>query len=189
MSLQLYGASHCSTTHRWGVLFSHPADFTPVCTTELGVVAKMVPEFEKRNAKVIALSCDSVEDHKKWIQDIKVFILHIIYLFDFISLQAYNNLGDSFPYSIISDPKRELAVQLGMVDPVEKDKAGLPLTCRAVRNLSTCIMLTPQFCTLPVLFTYLGLHCRYLSLVWTRSSSCKYYILLRQGETLSKSII
>ena len=50
-------------------------------------------------------------------------------------MQAYSNLGDIFPYSIISDPKRELAVQLGMIDPVEKDKAGLPLTCRAVRNL------------------------------------------------------
>lgn len=100
----------------WGILFSHPADYTPVCTTELGRVAKMVPDFEKRGVKIIALSCDTVDDHKGWIQDI----------------QHYNGLSGSFPYPIIEDSKRELAVLLGMVDPVEKDCKGLPLTCRAV---------------------------------------------------------
>lgn len=101
----------------WTILFSHPADFTPVCTTELGQVAKLVPEFEKRGVKLIALSCDDVESHNNWITDIK----------SYADIQK-----EGFPYPIISDAKRELAIELGMVDPEEKDKEGLPLTCRAV---------------------------------------------------------
>jgi len=54
----------------WGILFSHPADYTPVCTTELGFTSKLKPEFEKRNTKVIALSVDNAEDHRGWIKDI-----------------------------------------------------------------------------------------------------------------------
>lgn len=100
----------------WGVLFSHPADYTPVCTTELGRVAVLAPEFEKRNCKLMAISTDSVEDHNGWIEDIK----------------AFNKLEGEFPYPIIADQDRDLAVTLGMIDPDEKNSAGMPLTCRAV---------------------------------------------------------
>ena len=100
----------------WGVLFSHPDDFTPVCTTELAEVVKLIPEFKKLSVKVIALSCNNVDTHKGWIKDI----------------QGFGNCEGDLPYPIIADPKRDLAVGLGMLDPIEKDKAGLPLTCRAV---------------------------------------------------------
>ncbi|XP_048395419.1 peroxiredoxin-6 [Stegostoma tigrinum] len=102
----------------WGLLCSHPADYTPVCTTELGRMAKMASEFQKRNVKMIALSVDSVKDHHGWTKDINHYV------------------GDpqvqNLPFPIIADEKRELAVQLGMLDPAEKNKQGLPLTARAV---------------------------------------------------------
>ena len=55
----------------WAILFSHPKDFTPVCTTELGYMARIKPEFDRRNAKIIALSADPVEDHRRWANDIE----------------------------------------------------------------------------------------------------------------------
>ena len=102
----------------WGVLFSHPADFTPVCTTELNLVLQFLPEFTKRNCKVIALSCDPVDSHVAWSKDVL----------------AYNDATKEaeFTYPIIADSNREIAIKLGMLDAVSKDAAGLPLTARAV---------------------------------------------------------
>jgi 1-Cys peroxiredoxin 6 len=104
----------------WAILFSHPNDYTPVCTTELGTVAQLVRagEFSKRNVKPIALSCNSVEDHVGWIKDIVHF--------------AKLPPNEKFPYPIIADPKRELANLFGMLDEVVKDGQGVPLTARAV---------------------------------------------------------
>lgn len=101
----------------WAILFSHPRDYTPVCTTELGRVVQLKDEFTKRGVKLIALSCDGVEDHKGWTKDI----------------QAYCGSKETeFPYPIIADPERKVAKSLGMIDPDELDLQGMPLTCRAV---------------------------------------------------------
>lgn len=81
----------------WGILFSHPADFTPVCTTELGRAAKVAGEFAKRNVKMAALSCDGVDSHKAWIADIK----------------AYSGFEGEWPYPIVADEDRSLATGLG----------------------------------------------------------------------------
>jgi thioredoxin-dependent peroxiredoxin len=85
----------------WAILFSHPADYTPVCTTELGVVAKMKGEFERRNIKVIGLSVDSLEDHHGWIADIN----------------ETQHADVHFP--IIADLDRNIANMYGMIHPKE----------------------------------------------------------------------
>jgi alkyl hydroperoxide reductase subunit AhpC len=89
----------------WGVLFSHPADFTPVCTTELGTVAKIKAEFEKRNVKVIAVSVDPIESHKGWIKDIN----------------ETQSCTMNFP--VIADDKRQVASAYDMIHPNADDKA------------------------------------------------------------------
>ncbi len=83
----------------WVVLFSHPADYTPVCTTELGTVASLKPEFEKRNVKILALSVDSVDSHKGWINDIN------------------ETQNTNVNYPIIADPDRKVADLYGMIHP------------------------------------------------------------------------
>ena len=75
----------------WAILFSHPKDFTPVCTTELGTMAKMKAEFEKRNAKIIGLSADPVDDHKRWAKDIE------------------ETQGAAVNYPMIGDPELKVA--------------------------------------------------------------------------------
>ncbi len=95
---------------KWGILFSHPADFTPVCTTELGTVAKLKEEFDKRNVKCIAISIDNVEDHKAWILDIN----------------ATQNCAVNFP--IIDGSDKKVAELYDMIHPNADNK----LTVRSV---------------------------------------------------------
>ncbi|MBE9176109.1 peroxiredoxin [Synechocystis salina LEGE 06155] len=83
----------------WVVLFSHPADYTPVCTTELGTVAKLKPEFDKRNVKVIALSVDDVESHNGWICDIN------------------ETQNTSVNYPILADGDKKVSDLYGMIHP------------------------------------------------------------------------
>ena len=89
----------------WGVLYSHPADFTPVCTTELGLTAKLKDEFLKRNTKVIALSVDPVAEHKRWIGDI----------------EETQHTKVNFP--IIADPDRKVASLYDMIHPNASETA------------------------------------------------------------------
>lgn len=100
----------------WAILFSHPADYTPVCTTELGEVANIKAEFDKRGVKIAALSCDSVESHQGWKEDIE--------------RSSFCNCQLAYP--IIADENRDIATKFGMLDPDEKDSRGMPTTCRAV---------------------------------------------------------
>jgi alkyl hydroperoxide reductase subunit AhpC len=90
---------------KWAMLFSHPKDFTPVCTTELGYVAKLKSEFDKRNMKVIGLSVDSVEDHKKWSKDIE------------------ETQGSAVNYPMIGDPNLAVAKLYDML-PAETSGAA-----------------------------------------------------------------
>lgn len=110
--------------NRWAILFSHPADFTPVCTTELAELVRLAPQFAQKNVKLIALSCDSVESHQKWIADIKC---------------VANSQPDSkFPYPIIDDARNALAISLNMLDRDETMKGGKTTTCRAVFIVDHC---------------------------------------------------
>ena len=88
----------------WGVLFSHPADFTPVCTTELGEVARLKSEFAKRNAKVIAVSVDPLDSHREWIKDIN------------------ETQNTEVNYPIIADDDRKVAMLYGMLHPEAAEK-------------------------------------------------------------------
>ena len=87
----------------WGVLFSHPKDFTPVCTTELGRVAALKPEFDKRNVKVVGLSVDSLESHRGWVGDIK------------------ETQGHALNFPLVADPDKRVANLYGMIHPNASD--------------------------------------------------------------------
>lgn len=98
----------------WGILFSHPKDFTPVCTTELGAMAKITSEFKKRNVKVIAISVDPLDSHKGWIKDIN----------------ETQNANVNFP--MIADPERKVATLYDMIHPNALDN----MTVRSVFVIS-----------------------------------------------------
>jgi len=87
----------------WAVLFSHPKDFTPVCTTELGRVAGLKPEFDKRNVKVIGISVDTSDNHEAWSQDIK------------------DVTGNELNFPLIADPDRKVADLYDMIHPNASD--------------------------------------------------------------------
>ena len=103
----------------WGVLFSHPRNFTPVCTTELGYMASIKPEFDKRGVKIIGLSVDPIENHEKWAQDIA------------------ETQGTAPNYPIIADDKFEVAKAFGMLpDDVEGEATErTPAQNQTVRNV------------------------------------------------------
>ena len=103
----------------WGVLFSHPKDFTPVCTTELGVMARLKPEFDKRNVKIIGLSVDPVDDHKRWANDIK------------------ETQGFAPNYPMIGDPDLKIAKLYGMLPASASGdaKQRTPADNQTVRNV------------------------------------------------------
>jgi alkyl hydroperoxide reductase subunit AhpC len=90
----------------WAVLFSHPKDFTPVCTTELGYMAKLKPEFDKRNTKVIGLSVDTVEDHERWSEDIE------------------ETQGYAPNYPMIGDPDLSISKLYGMLPAEVEDSCA-----------------------------------------------------------------
>ena len=98
----------------WAILFSHPAAFTPICTTELGAVAGLKAELEKRGVKACGFSCDSVENDAGWITDIETYS------------------GNQITFPIIADQERDLAVALGMLDESDKNAVGLAMPVRAV---------------------------------------------------------
>ncbi|CEG44146.1 thioredoxin-like protein [Plasmopara halstedii] len=113
---------HTYFSGSWGLLFSHPDDFTPICTTELGEVARLENdgEFARRHVKLLALSCNDVASHKRWIIDIEKF----------------SNAKVNYP--IVADTSRCIATQLGMLSQDDLDHGGLPLTVR------TLFVLDPQ---------------------------------------------
>jgi alkyl hydroperoxide reductase subunit AhpC len=110
---------------QWGVLFSHPRDFTPVCTTELGYVARLKPEFEKRGVKAIGLSVDPVESHAGWLRDIEATQGHAV----------------NFP--IVADPDRKVADLYGMIHPAHDQ----------VHTVRTVFVIDPKK-TVRLLITY-----------------------------------
>jgi alkyl hydroperoxide reductase subunit AhpC len=109
----------------WAVLFSHPKDFTPVCTTELGYLAGLKSEFEKRNCKIIGLSVDPVEDHKAWLQDIE------------------ETQGHAVNYPLIGDPGLEVAKLYEML-PVDAGETAQGRTAADNATVRSVFLIGPD---------------------------------------------
>ena len=134
--------------NQWAILFSHPKDFTPVCTTELGYMARIKPEFDKRNTKIMGLSVDSVEDHKKWSKDIEETQgtapnYPMIGDADFKVAKLY----DMLPASVSGDPKSRTPADnatvraVFIVGPDKKIKAMLMYPMTSGRNFDEVLRL------------------------------------------------
>ena len=102
---------------QWAILFSHPKDFTPVCTTELGYMAGLKPEFDKRNAKVIGLSADPVSDHEKWMDDIR------------------DTQGAAVEYPLIGDSDLAVAKLYDMIHPNALPGKRTPVDNATIRSV------------------------------------------------------
>src|SRR5688572_12972283 len=109
----------------WAVLFSHPKDFTPVCTTELGYMARLEPEFKKRNTKVIGLSIDSVDDHKRWSKDIE------------------ETQGHAPNYPMIGDPELKVAKAYDML-PEDAPKSAKERTAADNATVRSVFIVGPD---------------------------------------------
>jgi len=94
---------HEAIEGQWAILFSHPKDFTPVCTTELGMTAKLKDDFEERGVKIFGVSVDPIDDHRSWIGDIE------------------DTQGVALNFPLIADPNREVATKYGMIHPNAND--------------------------------------------------------------------
>ncbi len=117
----------------WCVLFSHPKNFTPVCTTELGAMARLVPEFEKRGVKVIGLSVDPVESHQSWTRDIE------------------ETQGVAMNYPLIADPALQIAKRYGML-PADASNSG-PRTAADNHTVRSVFVIAPDK-TIKLMITY-----------------------------------
>ncbi len=118
----------------WGVLFSHPKNFTPVCTTELGAMERLKPEFERRNVKILGLSVDPVGDHARWAEDIREVTGH-----------APN-------YPLIGDPNLQLAKLYGML-PADAGKTSLGRTAADNHTVRNVFVIGPDK-TIKLILTY-----------------------------------
>lgn len=145
----------------WGILFSHPADFTPVCTTELGAFAKLKPEFDKRGVKLIGLSAEDVESHKKWIADIeeinglKKFTFPIIadvdkeiaFLYDMVDEEGFQNLNKgpvaTIRSVIIIDPSKKIRISFTYPPSVGRNTSEVLRVVDALQKTDAKGVVTP----------------------------------------------